>query len=224
MEDIEVPMDLTNKDDAQKDANGGQSGLPTKTDDSAVDVIESEVANLFVIGIDNRTRCHKIRRSLTIVEIKKLLEPLDAEIRLLYATKELEDRKTLGYYQIPIDATLRIIKRLRGGMPKKKTKGTQGTIDLSEEQEVEEDRDEILENPVVSIQAEVPKQPEKGAEDLMKLIRDQGGLIKRISSHLDEIDTRNRHIENRFVELQEIMCKEFLNVKDSFKDWMKQLQ
>ena len=158
------------------------------------------------------------------MEIKKLLEPLDAEIRLLYATKELEDRKTLGYYQIPIDATLRIIKRLRGGMPKKKTKGTQGTIDLSEEQEVEEDRDEILENPVVSIQAEVPKQPEKGAEDLMKLIRDQGGLIKRISSHLDEIDTRNRHIENRFVELQEIMYKEFLNVKDSFKDWMKQLQ
>ena len=206
------------------DAIGGQSGLESNQASRRSDVNESEVINLFVL-IDNITRRYRLQKQMTVRMLKKQLARSTQtevdDIRLIYTTKELDDQKTLRDYQISEDATLRVLLRLRGGMPKKKVKGsTKETLDTigteSEELEVniQEELEEMIETPIVT-QQEKSKLQEV---DLMKVLQDHDQLIRKIALHLDKVDEKNENTNNMSQTIRNEMFKEFRNVKDVFQD------
>lgn len=62
----------------------------------------------------------KVHHKMTVAELKDTIERLDQtpfdQQRIVYNGKQLEDERTLDYYDIETDAIVHIILRIRGGM------------------------------------------------------------------------------------------------------------
>ena len=62
----------------------------------------------------------KVHHKMTIAELKDTIEHVDQtpfdQQRIVYNGKQLEDERTLDYYNIKQDAIVHIILRIRGGM------------------------------------------------------------------------------------------------------------
>jgi ubiquitin-large subunit ribosomal protein L40e len=74
---------------------------------------------IFVKTLTGKTTTLDVAQTYTIEAVKHLLRekagiPVD-EQRLLFAGKELEDRRPLSDYNIQTQSTLKVVLRLRGG-------------------------------------------------------------------------------------------------------------
>jgi len=62
----------------------------------------------------------KVHHKMTVSEVKDAIERIDQtpfdQQRLVYNGKQLEDERTLDYYDIKQDTVVHIILRIRGGM------------------------------------------------------------------------------------------------------------
>ena len=62
----------------------------------------------------------KVHHKMTVSEVKNAIEQVDQtpfdQQRLVYNGKQLEDERTLDYYDIKQDTVIHIILRIRGGM------------------------------------------------------------------------------------------------------------
>jgi len=85
--------------------------------------IPSLICDDYPIHIRSLTGKHteiKVHHKMRVSELKKLIEkqdqtPFDQQ-RLVYNGKQLEDERTLDYYNITQDTVVHIILRIRGGM------------------------------------------------------------------------------------------------------------
>lgn len=73
---------------------------------------------IYIKTLNNTISLH-IDPTYSISKLKKILHDREgipiSEQRLLFSGKQLEDKKTLGYYPIKSESTLYLMKRLRGG-------------------------------------------------------------------------------------------------------------
>lgn len=62
----------------------------------------------------------KVHHKMTVSELKSCIEKIDQtpfdQQRLVYNGKQLEDERTLDYYEVKEDTVIHIILRIRGGM------------------------------------------------------------------------------------------------------------
>jgi hypothetical protein len=85
--------------------------------------IPSLICDDYPIQIRSLTGKHteiKVHHKMRVSELKELIEkqdqtPFDQQ-RLVYNGKQLEDERTLDYYNITQDTVVHIILRIRGGM------------------------------------------------------------------------------------------------------------
>lgn len=99
------------------------SSQPTKTYLSDTKVYLAPICPDFPIQVRSLTGKHteiKAHHKMTVAELKNKIQeadqtPLDQQ-RLVYNGKQLEDERTLDYYNIVKDSIVHIILRIRGGM------------------------------------------------------------------------------------------------------------
>ncbi|XP_029142137.1 uncharacterized protein LOC107297389 [Protobothrops mucrosquamatus] len=81
--------------------------------------ITSQKMNIFVKDFNNRTTNYTVNSSETVLGLKKMIEASKHiavnQQCLTYHDKELEDGKTLAYYDIRSNETVYLLLRLRGG-------------------------------------------------------------------------------------------------------------
>lgn len=87
------------------------------------DTVPTLICNEFPIQIKSLTGKHteiKVHHKMTVAELKDAIERVDQtpfdQQRLVYNGKQLEDERTLDYYDIKHDTVIHIILRIRGGM------------------------------------------------------------------------------------------------------------
>ena len=85
--------------------------------------LPSLICNDFPIQIRSLTGKHtelKVHHKMRVFELKEMIEKQDQtpfeQQRLVYNGKQLEDERTLDYYNITQDTVVHIILRIRGGM------------------------------------------------------------------------------------------------------------
>jgi hypothetical protein len=87
------------------------------------DAVSTLICDDFPIQIKSLTGKHteiKVHHKMTVSELKNAIERVDQtpfdQQRLVYNGKQLEDERTLDYYDIKQDTVIHIILRIRGGM------------------------------------------------------------------------------------------------------------
>ena len=87
------------------------------------DTVPPLICDDFPIQIKSLTGKHteiKVHHKMTVSELKDAIERVDQtpfdQQRLVYNGKQLEDKRTLDYYDIKHDTVIHIILRIRGGM------------------------------------------------------------------------------------------------------------
>ena len=87
------------------------------------DAVPTLICDDFPIQIKSLTGKHteiKVHHKMTVTELKDTIERVDQtpfdQQRLVYNGKQLEDERTLDYYDIKQDTVVHIILRIRGGM------------------------------------------------------------------------------------------------------------
>jgi hypothetical protein len=85
---------------------------------------------IFLRGLEGKTRACDVGREEEVAAVKRYVEEHDGlpadNIRLVYAGRDLQDDVTLDECGVHRDATLEVLLRLRGGMPKKGKGGKKG--------------------------------------------------------------------------------------------------
>jgi len=85
---------------------------------------------IFVRGLDGKSRLCQVGLADEVSAVKRYVEDSDGvpadEFRLVYAGRDLQDNATLSDCGVQRDATLSVLLRLRGGMPKKGKGGKKG--------------------------------------------------------------------------------------------------
>lgn len=87
------------------------------------DTVPTLICDDFPIQIKSLTGKYteiKVHHKMTVSELKDAIERVDQtpfdQQRLVYNGKQLEDKRTLDYYDIKHDTVIHIILRIRGGM------------------------------------------------------------------------------------------------------------
>lgn len=87
------------------------------------DTVSTLICDDYPIQIRSLTGKHteiKVHHKMTVSELKDAIERVDQtpfdQQRLVYNGKQLEDKRTLDYYDIKHDTVIHIILRIRGGM------------------------------------------------------------------------------------------------------------
>jgi len=87
------------------------------------DTVPTLICDNFPIQIKSLTGKYtelKVHHKMTVSEVKDAIERVDQtpfdQQRLVYNGKQLEDERTLDYYDIKQDTVVHIILRIRGGM------------------------------------------------------------------------------------------------------------
>ncbi len=90
---------------------------------------------MYIKYLNNKTTELELNQECTIYYLKLLILKEDQippdQMKLYFVGEELKDHNTIGYYYLPMDATIYVVKKIRGGMYQE-TAGSEGDYDQFE--------------------------------------------------------------------------------------------